>query len=64
MCHKELGPATEYTRLRVSIPGHRSAVLSGSLVRKAFLIRARVTLNPLARTSPTAIDSPTSGLSC
>lgn len=59
ICQREFGPATEYTRLLVSPPGHLKAELSGSLHLNADLILARGILYPRERKRPAAIDSPT-----
>ena len=63
MCHNEFGPATEYTRLLVIPPGHLITAFKGSCDLNTARILVLVTLYPLDRNKPDAIDSPRPGLS-
>ena len=62
ICHKELGPATEYGRRFVAPAGHLKAVLSGSMLRNVVRTRSRVTLIPLARMLPQIMLTPEKGV--
>ena len=61
ICHKELGPATEYGCRFVAPAGHLKAVLSGSMLRNVRA-HSRVTLIPLARMLPQIMLTPEKGV--
>ena len=61
MCHRELGPGTEYGLLLVRVPCHRSALLKGSDNLKAVLTLSRDTCSPADLRYPHVIVSPISG---
>ena len=62
ICHRELGPATEYGRRFVAPAGHLRAELRGSMLRNIVRTRSRVTLIPLARRLPQIILTPENGV--
>ena len=63
ICHKELGPGTEYGRRLVKPPGHLLAPPSGSIARSVLRTLSLVTCKPLLLRLPQIICTPEYGAS-